>query len=93
MFSGAIFHKGDEDLRKIFVRAIAETKHENLAPAFELVPVIEDVDDNTDSFKTAAAGEFKNKKKKLIVSNENYAILSVNLLSNNFDMQNFLIFF
>ncbi|XP_039306223.1 glutamate receptor ionotropic, kainate 2 [Solenopsis invicta] len=52
---GAIFHKGDEDLRKIFVRAIAETKHENLAPAFELVPVIEDVDDNTDSFKTAAA--------------------------------------
>ncbi|XP_011170993.1 glutamate receptor ionotropic, kainate 2 [Solenopsis invicta] len=52
---GAIFHKGDEDLQKIFQRAISDTKYENFASAFKLVAAIEYVDANTDSFKTAKA--------------------------------------
>ncbi|XP_018315808.1 glutamate receptor ionotropic, kainate 2-like [Mycetomoellerius zeteki] len=52
---GAIFHKGDEHLNSAFLKAISDTKYENLAPAFELTPVIKYIDANTDSFKTALA--------------------------------------
>ncbi|KYN07195.1 Glutamate receptor, ionotropic kainate 2, partial [Cyphomyrmex costatus] len=52
---GAIFHKGDEDLNSTFNKAIFDTKYDNLAPAFELIPVIKYIDVNTDSFKTAIA--------------------------------------
>ncbi|CAL7945892.1 unnamed protein product [Xylocopa violacea] len=38
-----------------FKSAVYYTKRENVAPAFELQPVIKEVDVNTDSFKTAAA--------------------------------------
>lgn len=82
MFLGAIFHKGDEDLQKIFQRAISDTKYENFASAFKLVAAIEYVDANTDSFKTAKAGKFVNKKNP-IVPNDDYAILSTNLIFNN----------
>ncbi|XP_072764014.1 glutamate receptor ionotropic, kainate 2 [Anoplolepis gracilipes] len=51
---GAIFHKGDEDHKTTFERAIFETRDEHLAPAFEFVPLIKYVEDDTDSFKTAA---------------------------------------
>lgn len=54
---GGIFHKGDEDHKSTFGKAISETKYEYLAPAFEFVPIIKYIDDNTDSFNTAAAGE------------------------------------
>jgi len=57
---GAIFHKGDKELRSTFERAIYRTKQEDVAPAFKLVPVIAEVDDNTDSFNTAAAGKYRN---------------------------------
>ncbi|XP_018339843.1 PREDICTED: glutamate receptor ionotropic, kainate 2-like isoform X1 [Trachymyrmex septentrionalis] len=52
---GAIFHKGDENLNSTFIKAIFDTKYENLAPAFELIPVIKYIDANTDSFKTGVA--------------------------------------
>ncbi|XP_018368899.1 PREDICTED: glutamate receptor ionotropic, kainate 2-like isoform X2 [Trachymyrmex cornetzi] len=52
---GAIFHKGDEDLNSTFIKAIFDTKYENLAPAFELIPVIKYIDADTDSFKTGIA--------------------------------------
>ncbi|XP_011152744.1 glutamate receptor ionotropic, kainate 2 [Harpegnathos saltator] len=51
---GAIFHRGDEDYISAFQRAIAETRYEYLAPAFELIPVIKHIDADTDSFNTAA---------------------------------------
>ncbi|EGI59306.1 Glutamate receptor, ionotropic kainate 2 [Acromyrmex echinatior] len=51
---GAIFHKGDENLNSTFTKAIFDTKYENLAPAFELIPIIKFIDANTDSFKTGA---------------------------------------
>lgn len=41
-----------------FLKAISETKYENLAPAFELIPVTKYIDVNTDSFSTADAGEY-----------------------------------
>ncbi|EZA54693.1 glutamate receptor ionotropic, kainate 2 isoform X2 [Ooceraea biroi] len=52
---GAIFHKGDEDLKFAFERAIYDTRYEHLAPAFKLIPVIAEVDVDTDSFNTATA--------------------------------------
>ncbi|XP_012056216.1 PREDICTED: glutamate receptor ionotropic, kainate 2-like [Atta cephalotes] len=52
---GAIFHKGEEDLRSVFVRAISDTKNGNYASTFELVPIIKYVEGNTDSFMTAKA--------------------------------------
>ncbi|XP_019883181.2 glutamate receptor ionotropic, kainate 2 isoform X4 [Camponotus floridanus] len=52
---GGIFHKGDEDHMSTFLKAISETKYESPAPAFEFISVIKYIDDNTDSFRTAAA--------------------------------------
>ncbi|XP_018059496.1 PREDICTED: glutamate receptor ionotropic, kainate 2-like [Atta colombica] len=52
---GAIFHKGEEDLQSVFLRAISDTKNENFAPAFELIPITEYIDANTDSFNTGVA--------------------------------------
>lgn len=61
---GAIFHKDDEDLKATFERAIRETRNEHLAPAFKLIPIIMDVDVDTDSFNTAAASKCTNMKFK-----------------------------
>ncbi|XP_012061140.1 PREDICTED: glutamate receptor ionotropic, kainate 2-like [Atta cephalotes] len=52
---GTIFHKGEEDLQSVFLRAISDTKNENHAFAFELVAVIKYIENNTDSFTTAVA--------------------------------------
>ncbi|XP_011060752.1 PREDICTED: glutamate receptor ionotropic, kainate 2-like [Acromyrmex echinatior] len=51
----AIFHKGEEDLESVFERAISDTKNENYALTFELVPVIKYIESNIDSFMTAKA--------------------------------------
>lgn len=52
---GAIFHAGDEEYKAAFQKAVYEARFEHVAPAFEIQPVIKDVEVNTDSFKTAAA--------------------------------------
>lgn len=57
--SGAIFHKGDEDYNSTFYKAISKTNRADLAPAFQLVPIVKYIDDDTDSFKTGAAGEYQ----------------------------------
>ncbi|XP_018345205.1 PREDICTED: glutamate receptor ionotropic, kainate 2-like [Trachymyrmex septentrionalis] len=52
---GAIFHKGEEDLRSVFLRAISDTKNGTHALTFELVPVTRYIQGNTDSFMTGKA--------------------------------------
>ncbi|XP_018315810.1 glutamate receptor ionotropic, kainate 2-like [Mycetomoellerius zeteki] len=52
---GAIFHKGEEDLQSVFLRAIYDTKYENPTLTFVLVPVTRYIEGNTDSFMTAIA--------------------------------------
>ncbi|CAK9800332.1 Glutamate receptor ionotropic, kainate 2 [Anthophora plagiata] len=52
---GAIFHAGDEEHMAAFLKAVYEARFEYIAPAFELQPIIKQVEVNTDSFKTAAA--------------------------------------
>lgn len=59
MLSGAIFHAGDEEYKAAFQKAVYEARFEHVAPAFEIQPVIKDVEVNTDSFKTAAAGLYE----------------------------------
>ncbi|XP_017787964.1 PREDICTED: glutamate receptor ionotropic, kainate 2-like isoform X1 [Habropoda laboriosa] len=52
---GAIFHAGDEEHMAAFLKAVYEARFEHVAPAFELQPIVKQVEVNTDSFKTAAA--------------------------------------
>ncbi|KAL0124437.1 hypothetical protein PUN28_006343 [Cardiocondyla obscurior] len=52
---GAIFHKGDEDQKSTFLKAISDIKYENPTSAFEFIPVTKYIDVDTDSFKTATA--------------------------------------
>ncbi|XP_018368900.1 PREDICTED: glutamate receptor ionotropic, kainate 2-like [Trachymyrmex cornetzi] len=52
---GAIFHKGEEDLQSVFLKAISDTKNENRTFIFELIAVIKYIEGNTNSFMTAIA--------------------------------------
>ena len=80
-FLGTIFHKGEEDLQSVFLRAISDTKNENHAFAFELVAVIKYIEDNTDSFTTAVAGKYA--VRSIIPSND-YSIMLACIFSNNY---------
>ena len=42
-----------------FKTAVYKTRFEHVAPAFELQFIIKEVEVNTDSFKTAAAGSYE----------------------------------
>lgn len=59
LLSGAIFHAGDEEHIAAFQSAIYKTKFEHVAPAFKLESIIKQVEVNTDSFRTAAAGLYE----------------------------------
>lgn len=59
MFSGAIFHAGDEEHKAAFLKAVYEARFEHVAPAFEFQPIIKQVEVNIDSFKTAIAGLYE----------------------------------
>lgn len=59
MFLGAIFHAGDEEYMNAFKKAVIETKSEHIAPSFKVETSIKQVEVNTDSFKTAAAGSYE----------------------------------
>lgn len=59
LLSGAIFHAGDEEHMAAFLKAAYEVKFQHVAPTFELQPITKQVEVNTDSFKTAAAGLYE----------------------------------
>lgn len=59
MLSGAIFHVGDEEHMAAFEKAVYEARFEHVAPTFELKSIIKQVEVNTDSFRTAAAGLYE----------------------------------
>lgn len=59
MFSGAIFHAGDEEYMDAFNKAVTDTKFEHIAPSFKMEASIKQVEINTDSFQTAAAGSYE----------------------------------
>lgn len=59
LFSGAIFHAGDEEYMDAFKKAVIDTKSEHIAPSFKVETSIKKVEVNTDSFKTAAAGTYE----------------------------------
>ncbi|KAK0162284.1 hypothetical protein PV327_008633 [Microctonus hyperodae] len=52
---GAIFHDGDEINYEAFTKALTILKMEQIAPSFELQPVIKWINSSTDSFKTSLA--------------------------------------
>lgn len=55
--TGAIFHDGDEINYEAFTKALTILKMEQIAPSFELQPVIKWINSSTDSFKTSLAGK------------------------------------
>lgn len=57
---GAIFHDGEEANYEAFKKALAMLDKEQIAPAFELRPVIKWINSSTDSFKTSLAGKSTN---------------------------------
>lgn len=59
LFPGAIFHAGDEEYMNAFKKAVIETRSEHIAPSFKVETSIKQVEVNTDSFKTAAAGSYE----------------------------------